>query len=414
MLCVTASFSCDNESPALQSALEAKIQYFFNNEVTDSRTQLLQEIREATDTIDLALTRFTDTELANAVLDAHAAGAKVRVVGDFDYQTDEGFQLLENAGVEVVFGDGELRYLPDPTITQLLNTCGYNTANTIVHCPSLTQQSAISPLAGGEMIRPGEMNVMSHNFITIGQRVGWVFAHPQFGGVSSLPLAFRFDSEILKESFWREFNQMHGGVFSSNLDAYNGPIKSTTSWGSRYMTEFGEVWMRYSPQERVVKAVIDEVYRARGNVWIMTDTISEDFLIDALEYKKSSGFDVRIMVREDGQEPALLERLETLDVRFVDADFDYVPTIVLVDSNITRAGKSETQRAHIISHPLWKTGPFRVIVADPNDKVEVYYSDSFTDGMMWTLTAYPEQKNPVLDNIELGWETLWENARRSN
>ena len=407
VLAGASMMSCSNEAPAISSALGARVDYFINDG-DSSRGQFLQEIRSTSTTIEAAFTSLTDADVANALVIAHKAGAKVRVVGDADFQNDSGFQTLEAEGIAVTYGNGELRYLPDPTLSPIMNTCGYNTTASKVICPGATP---FIPLSDGQMVRPGEMNLMSHNFVILGANVVWNFSHPQFGGVRSIPLAFRFESETVKESFWREFNQMHGGVFATTLTVYNGPVKSGTQWHSTYITELGEFGMRFSPQERTVKSMIDDVYRTRGNVYVMADSISEGFLLDALEYKKNAGFDVRIVVREAGQDPDLIGRLQDLEARFTNEDVDYLPTVIAVDTQGTKGDLAEQRRVHVVSHPVFRTGPFRVITAEPNDEVEVYYSDYFTDGVLWSLSERPEQDNPVLDQIERGVLEIWEGGR---
>ena len=166
------------------------------------------------------------------------------------------------------------------------------------------------------------------------------------------------------------------------------------------MTEHGEMHLRFGPQERVVKTVIDDIYKARFTIWVMADSIDEEFLIDALEYKVNAqkngraAFDVRILLNDAGQEPANRGRLEDLGARFV-TNVDYLPTVVLLDTQ-----SDEMRRGHIASHPLFRTGPFRTIFAVPNDEVEIFKSDYFSDGVMWSMTAYPDQENPVLEDME--------------
>ncbi len=399
--------SCDNQPPALQSALAARVDYYISDPDT-AKSRLLQELRVADSTVEVALSSLTDDDLANALITARDNGANVRVVSDVDAAGDSGFQLLESEGIEVVYGDGELRYLPDPNLGNILDRCGYATDADKVICPAATP---IVPYSARQILRPSEYNQMTHNFIIIGAATVWNFASPQFGDVDSIPLAWRFESELVKESYWREFNQLHSEVFASKLSIYNGPVKSSTQWNQSYLTPNGEVSMRFSPQERTVKSIIDDVYRARGNVWVMTDSISEDFLVDALEYKQNAGFDVRIVVNANAQDPEQKSRLDDLGARYTTDDVDYLPSIVAIDTEGTKGSRSETQRIHITSHPLFRTGPFRVIASQPNDRVEVYKSDYFTDGNTWTVKARPNQENPVLNQIKAGWEQVWERAQ---
>lgn len=412
LLCLAALgllSACSNEEVAYQSALETKAKFFLNQEA-NSRAQLVQEIRNEKVRVAAAFQRLNDDDIANALVAAHNAGADVKVVADVDSRNDTGFAILAAAGVPIVYGAGEMRYLPDPTISPILENCGYSSSVDKVVCPAGTP---FEPLSGGEMVRPGDYNVMSHSFVLIGERVVWNFASPLDGGLT-IPVAFRIDGETMAESFEREFIQLSAEVFSTTVDIYNGPVKSGNQFEPVYLTEFGEVFIRFSPQDRVIKTLIDETYKSRASIYIMTDNLSEDFLLDALEYKKDNGFDVRVIVNQANQDPETLDRVAALGGRFAPASLDYVPTIAVMDTEPNRLGAIEYRRAHIASHPVWKTAPFAVFFAEPNDKVEVYRSDYFTDGMMWSLTAYPNQDNPPLQGVLKLFEDTWANSTEAN
>lgn len=404
-----ALLSCSTEEVTYQSALETKTEFFLNR-ASDARAQLLREIRETRDTLEVAVTRLTDEEIANAIVTASKAGAKVRVVGDVDFATDAGFAILVANNIDVKFGNGELRYLPDPTLSSILDNCGFASIGDKVTCPSI---DFFQPLSARQMVRPGSYNVMSHNFFILGPRVVWNFAAPLTAD-STIPLAWRIDGELLKESFWREFNQLHAGVFATTLSIYNGPIKSGTQFSPIYVTEYGEFRMRFGPQERVIKTIIDDVYKARASVFIMTDSLTEQALIDALEYKASNGFNVRMIVNEAAQDVELLPRLRDIDVRLAPASLAYVPTMVIVDTEANRRNEVEQRRVHVASHPIWKTAPFQVFVSTPNDYVEIYKSDYFVDGLLWSLYAYKGQESANIDQLTRLFTTTWEASRETN
>lgn len=395
LLALVAAMGCSNEEISYQSALETKSSFYLN-QAANARAGLIAEIRGETTRVDAALQRLTDDELAQAFVVAKSNGAQVRIVGDSDFADDSGFAILRDAGIEVTFGDGQMRYLPDPTISPILENCGYSTRGDKVVCPA---SAPFEPLSGGEMVRPGDYNLMSHTFIILGKRVTWNFASP-FDDVSTIPLAFRMDGETIQESFRREFNQLFAGVFSTAVDVYNGPVKSGVQYAPIYITEFGELYLRFSPQDRVTKTIIDEIYKARASVYIITNTLSENFMLDALNYKKANDFDVKIIVNETAQDPDSVAALTALGARYAPASVGYLPTLVIIDSEPNRLGTVETRRAHIASHPLWRTAPFSIYFNEQADEVEVYKSDYFCDGMMWSLTAYPGQENKPLDSVK--------------
>ncbi|MEZ4461744.1 MAG: hypothetical protein R3E66_18885 [bacterium] len=409
LLAIVSAFSCSTEEPSYQSALNVK-STFFLNQAANSRARLISDIRGETQKVHAALQRLTDDELANAFVAAKNNGADVKIVADVDHADDSGFAILQAAGIPITFGDGELRYLPDPTISPILENCGFSSRGDKVICPASTP---FEPLSGGEMVRPGAYNVMSHTFIMLGDLVVWNFASP-FDGTTTIPLAFRMDGEQMQESFRREFNQLFSNVFAITVDIYNGPVKSGVQFEPVYLTEFGEFHLRFSPQDRVTKTVIDEIYKARASVFIMTNSLSENFMIDALEYKKNNNFDVKIVVNQAAQDPDTVGALTALGVRYAPASVGYLPTVVIIDSQPNRLGEVETRRAHIASHPLWRTAPFSIFVAEPNDEVEVYQSDYFADGVMWSLTAYPNQENAPLDGVIRLFEDTYASSTGAN
>ena len=402
---LTLASCTNNEEVAYVSLLDTKAD-FFVDQADDARGLMLQDIRSAKGDMEVAISELNDLDLANAIVTAHKAGANVRVVADVDRRSDPGFAILEGAGIDVVYGDGELRYLPDPTLSPSLDDCGMHSSRLKVTCPSSSDR--FDPPSNGTMVRPGEFNTMSYNFVLIGKRIVWNFSHQ-----GETAVAFRVDSETMRESFWREFNQMHGGVFSTTLSVYSGPIKSTTQYSPNYLTEHGEMRMHFGPQERVVKHILDDVYKSRANIWIMADSISEEFFVKALEYKKTmANMNVRLVVRDAGQDTDLRPRLENIGLKVVD-NVDYLPTMIIIDHLENRLGVREIARAHVATMPLLRTTPSTIFVVEPNDKVEVYPSDLFVDGMTWSVVAYSEQENEVLDDLVAFYEKTYAGAREA-
>ena len=58
----------------------------------------------------IALPSGTDTELSNAIEDAHLRGVSVELVLDYDQRDDEGFAALIDAGVPYKLADDGLEY----------------------------------------------------------------------------------------------------------------------------------------------------------------------------------------------------------------------------------------------------------------------------------------------------------------
>ena len=265
------------------------------------------------------------------------------------------------------------------------------------------------------MYRPGSFNIMSHNFILTGKRTVWNFANSAFGASDGPMVGYRIESERMWEVFEREQRQLFGNVFATTVDVYNGPVKSSQQTNpdfnsESYLSEFGEFFTFFSPQDRVVKKVIDETYRARASVWIMSDTLSEDALIKALAYKEKY-FDVRVITREESQSPGV--NFGDIPVRYAPASAEKLPTVVIIDSEPDREGDKRPRKVMVASHPLFRTGPFRVFfgpaVQQMDDIIEIYPSDYYVDGNLWGLREYRGQLHEVkaIDEFVSYFDTLW-------
>lgn len=401
-----SSFSCDNGEPPAD-AYFSTIELWVDDD--SARSLLVADLSSATSRIDLAVTNLVDMDIANAVIAARDRGATVRVVGDADSRNDQGFEALEDAGIQVVFGDGDLYYLPEPTLASLVDDCGR--VDDVVRCPKPANGEDVPE---GAMYRPGDFNLMAHNFAIVDKRTIWNFAGA-FDGSDMPVVAFRSRSERMREVFVREFNQLHANVFATTLDVYNGPVKSLGQSNpdfnsASYLTDQGELELRFNPQDRVTKTFIDEIYRARGSVWLMTDNLAEDFVIDALKYK-ARHFDVRVIVNQSQQSEQTRAAVEDLGsaVRYAPTRFDHIPTIALYDALADRNGDGHPRRVHITAQPMWRGGPFRVLTAEPDDIVEVFPADYFVDGNMWSFMEYRGQVGEIetIDRVENFFESVW-------
>lgn len=403
-------FGCDNGEPPSITESFNKAQFQSAPAVQDSdhRAQLIADILAASDTVDIAVSRLEDTEVADALIAAHKRGVNVRVVSDWDSwgggtNPDAGLQLLEDADVLPVYGDGELIYLPEPTLASILGRCQESPAQQFYMCGA--GQSGDQ----GAMTRPGKYNLMSHNFAIIDGMTVWNF--PSLVNGEQPWVGWRIESSILAYDFRSEFQQMHGGVFATTLDVYNGPIKSNTNSTVDYLTDQGRMRVLFNPQQRLVKAVIDQVYKAKSSVWLMTDSIGHPQLLKALEYKKNNGFDVRVMVHPAHQaEGDLKSRLQALGARMAPAGLDHLPTMVVIDELPDRNRDRRPRQVISVSHPLWNASPYEVETSRPNDIVKVYPSDLFVDGNMWHLSESGStvHKDTLLDQYVAAWEEVWE------
>ena len=425
VLVLASLMSC--EAPPVDEHAYTKMQYYhLSEDVSEIQAPLLELVGGAETSIDIALARLEDDTVADALIAAQNRGVTVRVVTDTQSMGDSGFVKLIDAGVEVVQGDGEVKYLPDPTLTSVLEAC-VEFAN---YRECTRRDGGVEQPNDGLMVRPDEYNVMTNNFAVVDEFNIWVSATPLIAG-GTVGIGWTSYSQDLGMAFGREFQQMAGGVFATTLDNFNGPVKSTVHgmlYESRipdatpgrylqlqpgYLTNSGMVNIQFNPQQRLVKEMIDEIYSARASVFLMTDELLHDFAINALLYKASAGFDVRLIVREGSVLP---QALVDAGVVKVIADVDYLPTVMITDHEEDRNGDLWARAAMSMSHPMYRSAPCEVVTPDPdsgftNDFVRIYPSDFFADGTLWTMQEYLVRTDgdTEIERLTLRWLNLWNN-----
>lgn len=399
-----AMFGCDGPDDGAVFPAEADFHVDDADQAESRKAELIADLQAADTSIDIALATLDDEEVAQALVDAQARGVTVRSVADWDARDTAGITMLESNDIIPTYGDGALQYLPDPTLGSVLGACQENESRRYVVCSRGQVQ--------GEMLRPGDYNLMSHNFAVIDDEVVWNF--PAFDGAARNWVGWRAKSAKLAYDFAREFQQMHGGVFSTTLSIYNGPLKSSTDYRVSYLTDKGMMKVWFNPQERLMKTVIDEVYKARASVWVMSDTLSNPHLVDALEYKANNGFDVRILVHPDHQATGeIQDRLEDMGVRYAPARYDHLSTLLVIDAETDREGRKWGRHVIGMSHPLLRGSPFDVEYDEPNDKVFIYPSDLFADGNLWLIDEKGANVHDFAlnDQFEAQWRQMWEAAQ---
>ena len=422
---------CETEPPPMEE-LEREVEYHIQSakQTQTHRKQILGDIENARQRIWAAVTPdVMDAEIADALIDAADRGLQVRVVADADASNSEGFPKLQDSGaVATSFGDGDLNYLPNPTLSQILTYCDLKEDRQVTICESgsVPQSPCLDGSGGGtqgSMCRPGSFNLMSHRFFIIDETTVWNLAGG-FGGPAG-NLGWKATSELIREDFEREFKQMFRGVFATELDKLNGPVKSSGDGNVDYYNDEGMFKLRFNPQERLMKHVVDEVYGARSSIEITTATLTNPFVLKALEYKANNGFKVRVVVGEDSQPPAdaveATRRLKQLGAKTHPAGDQLPSTLVIDDEPKNPQGKRWPRTALALSHPMWHAQPFTVVGPEPNDmsrddRVIVYRSDQFVDGNFWKLeeTAADTEANtgrwPEIDQMAQYFDHVWDNS----
>jgi hypothetical protein len=376
------------------------------DEAEEREVEFIADIEAATETIRIALSTLADKAIAQALIDAKERGVDVQVVADWDARDSDGLVALEAEDIIPVYGNGTLRYLPEPTLATVLGQCQER--------PELQHTVCFRGQSGeqGTMERPGSYNLMSHNFAIIDERTVWNF--PPIDGTNHDWVGWRIENSMLAYDFLPEFKQMHAGVFATTLDIYNGPVKSTTDYHVNYLTEQGVMKLWFNPQERLMKTVIDRVYKAKASIWIVTDNLTNQFLLDALEYKADNGFDVRIVVHPDHQAGGeTKDRLDALGVRYATDDHDHLSTLLVIDTELDRNDKKWGREVLGLSHPLLRGAPFEIEAGSPSDQVYIYPADMFADGNLWMLEEAGAMihKMALLDRFEGYAAEIWETSK---
>ena len=387
---------CNNEPVELQQ-LRTTVDYqaMSQSSESDLESRLLEDLEEADTRIWAAVTPDVLTPaVQEALLAAHDRDVEVQVVADVDApkRNDtlaDRFGELEEAGIRVVYGDGPFRYLPSPNLSQALGGCKVNDREQYTICSTGIEDSPCPGETAGNanaVCRPGAYNLMSHRFFIIDKENVWNFANGFEGSIG--PVGWEAESELIHEDFGREFRQMEGGIFADSLDTYNGPVKSRTDEHIDYMYDGGVMKIRFNPQERLMKNVIDAVYSARSSVHVVTSELTNPFLLDALEYKAKHDFQVSIAVGADTQPSgSARERLRQLGANAYPTGDD-LPTMVLIDVNRDANDKQWPRAAMMLTHPLWHGQPLSLeppknpYVEDATDRVFVYPSDHYVDGSL--------------------------------
>lgn len=386
-------------------------------EIDDLRAEIIDDIDGAEHRIDAAISKLEDDEIRAALIDAADRGVEVRVVADEQFRVtgEDGFgPLVDHSDVSVVFGDGPLSYLPEPNLSPILQQCTFGDESEHSEHRIDCHQAEHSQLenAEGQIERPDSYNVMSHTFFAIDEVDLWNVTAP-LGGDQNVWLAFRAVSEEITDTFRREFRQMHGGVFSTTLSVYNGPLKSITQQRPLRLTNRGQLRIRFNPQERLVKNVIDEVLAARSSVFIITENLTNFDLIEALKYKQNNGFGVRVMVGQSQSDTDDVEdAIEPLDPVVAPESMGRLPSFAVFDSERDRNGDRQPRTIQMLSHELLRVDSYEVIRSEnPSDIVRFYPSDTFADGVMWEIVESGSQRNPAAERFVDTWESMWEEAQ---
>ncbi|MFT5684127.1 MAG: hypothetical protein ACI8RZ_005068 [Myxococcota bacterium] len=340
------------------------------NSAADIETAFVDSIAAATFDVGLMVPGLESAAVAEALIAAADRGVSVEVVTDIDSTGQSGLIALEEAGLVVQYADDSVTYF----------------------------DFAIN----ADVSWSSEQVVMSNTVLVVDEVE--VLSASYLGEGEGTRLLWRGRGEDIGGDFAAEHNQIFGGTDASARTAFDSLAKSVTDarWSYPTQTDLSlELW--FGPQERLIKRMIDNSYNARGSIWLMTDDLADEGMINALYAKAVDGFDVRVLVGpsfgvSSPNSSAILTR-ETTGMQKRQLSDAVVPTLMLVDLKRDRTGRYNTARGMMLSHPVWSAN--RLFAG-----AEVL-TDQLVDGNLWVLNDFGAPSTELTD-LEAAFEAAWE------
>ena len=312
------------------------------------------------------------------------AGVDVRAFGDLDLRAQPGFERLSagltpvDGRIPVRFGDGPLSYNPE-----LVDV----------------------------IVRDGEHNRMSHNFIVCDER-DLLTVTGGFGVTEVYQFGMHARSRDLGRDYADEFNQLFGGIDASTLSAFNGPLKSIADNREWYDSNVGRVEAYFGPQERLVKRMVDAVYGARASVYLVAEEMTSAPLADALRYKAEAGFEVVVIVADDGVdvESSRFARMQRELRGLPNARVLSAPAVavnaVIIDADASPIdGLFHHGRALVTSEPL-----LAATSVLEGQVTTARASDAFTDANMFVFNRPVGEPSTAYDLVVRHFDAIRETA----
>ena len=326
------------------------VEQFIDADGPTTNARYIELANGAESSLRIALNTIEDEDLANAIVDAWDRGVDTRVVLDFDNAEAPGVLLMAERGMLCLGGDEALQA---------------RAAGEEAPCTLADDSTSYFDFANNVPVTvPSSSIHMTHHF-AVADRVNFIRSNKagDLGNGTRLTLVGRGE-DVGDDLSW-EHQQLFGGTDASTLTAFSSMAKSVTDNRWMYPTQSPvvmEMWM--GPQERVIKRIIDSVYRARANVYVLTDDFVDPNLARALEQKAADGFDIRVIVgpRFGTIRPefsrTFVEQDSIRKYRITDAELDHVPSLVLVDTKPDRAGEQQMAQAYVLTHDMVPTNRY--------------------------------------------------------
>ena len=327
----------------------------------------------ATESLFIGIPAGDDTEIAEAIVNANDRGVLVEVVTDYDERNGAGVRLLRDNNVPVKLADEGLTYFD------------FSINGDVVYTSAQTQMSSAYLIA-------------DEKHMALSTSAGRT--------ADGARITFLMDGEDIKEDLWLEHNQLYGDADAVAVTRFDAPAKSIADirWIYPGVEDAPfQLWM--GPQERLTKRLIDAIYGARSNVWILTNDFSNDGMAKALQDKAERGFDIKVVVGADfgAESPAQASSLEndSPDVQKRQVSYGEVPTLILVDTELDREGFRPMAHAYVLTHDLYSSSRlYDDNTADDNPPVPVM-NDQLIDGMLYQLDDPGARNSDVQALIDL-------------
>jgi hypothetical protein len=339
-------------------------------------SQIVRLVDRAQEQVMVAASTFESIPVADALVRASQRGVAVRVVGDADRATQAGFAAVAAAGVPVTFGNGELFWTPNLDVS---------------------------------ILRTGDTNKMLQSLLVVDYIDSVFLTYGLVGATSNVRQIAMFSAyEELGRDIVDIIEQMAGGTFATTLTLFDAPLSSDPNNRTIYPTYDEPLEFYTGPGEPLLKHVIDEIYDARANVWIMSSSFDHGPLAEALVYKARAGFDVRVIVnaaaleRADERVSYLQQEFET--IRAAGQAYPVVlvrewdgGTVVALDTETSPlTGLPAASSVMVLSQPIHAAAGFRQIAASRYLALE---SDIFTDASMFVVQQTTTGQQPNLDRL---------------
>ena len=247
LVLITAVILCLNIAAALADPIEV----FFNdpyNAPKDRTIQnmILDDIRGAKKTIDLATYNYTDTKTAKALIDAVHRGVKVRLVIDEDNARKDVISDLRDGGVSVITAE----------------------SNGLMHAKYIIIDNAV--------VISGSANMTLSSFS------------------SDNNFMVRMESPEAAKVFTAEFEEMY-------LDCIFGEESPRSKGASAIKLEDGTtVYIRFSPDDGIDDMIEKLIAAANESVYMLAYSFASRDIAERLQDADKNGLDV-IVVCEDSK-----------------------------------------------------------------------------------------------------------------